>query len=770
MKTSDPRAEDREERLHAVLLAYLEADARGQAPEPSRFLEEHTEFADELADFFTSRQRVESIVAPLRAVAACAGDDCRDRSGGFATPAPSRSLVLPAPHEPVQEAPPAGLLGDFRLVREIGRGGMGIVYEAEQVSLNRRVAVKVLPFAAGLDPKQLQRFRNEAQTAALLNHPNIVPVHAVGCDHGVHYFAMQLVEGRSLAAVIAECRSDGGAGSGLWCRRPACNRTAEKAAPQRIARGGGVDSPSTLPSSRSRSQAALRQARVAELGLRAARALDHAHQQGIVHRDVKPANLLLDDRDRLWITDFGLAIFQTGPGITITGELVGTLRYMSPEQALGRRGLIDHRTDVYSLGATLYELLTLRPVFSEQDGLGLLHQIAYGDPLFPRAVDAAIAVDLETILLKAMAKNPAERYASAGELADDLQRFLEHQPIRARRPTLLDKAAKWARRHRTLVAFGLAAFLLLVGALGFSHYLLHRAHARTKDALAREQLKSQEAEEQRARAEANFRKARQVVDFFVELSDDELSDKPQLLGMRIKLLEEALTYYRDFIDQHGDDPSIQAALEDSRARALRLLQDLSATQDFNKLLLLANQQVQEDLRLTEQQRGRVDEGWKELVTFWEQHAGEARKGKREEYRKLGLALVQRGEEAVNEILTPAQARRLDQISVQGMGPSAFHHPRVIEALGLTPAQQHEIRQRYQTQALHPDDLRQILAPDAKLQELGSKLRDVQQQRMESALEALSAKQRQRWKELTGDPCEGVNLILLRGSQIRLRRQ
>jgi hypothetical protein len=486
-------------------------------------------------------------------------------------------------------------------LREIGRGGMGIVYEAEQLSLNRRVALKVLPFAAGLDPKQLHRFKNEAQTAALLHHSNIVPVYAVGCDGGVHYFAMQFIEGRSLAAVIEERRQYQGERSmSLLDRRP------------QVEERDGEEPSSAARPCLSRSQSARRDVRIVELGLRAAQALEYAHQRGVVHRDIKPANLLLDERDELWITDFGLAMFQTGPGVTLSGELVGTLRYMSPEQALAKRGLIDHRTDIYSLGATLYELLTLQPVFSGQDGQELLCQIAYQEPCLPRSLDRTIAVDLETILLKALAKNPSERYSSAGELADDLQRFLEHKPILARRPTLLDKAAKWARRHRTLVAAGLVAFLLLIAGQMVSHYSLARQHRMLE-------VKSKEVEEQRARAEANFHQARRAVDFFVELSDEEMFDKPQLLEMRMKLLEAALTYYQDFIEQHGDDPSIQAELDHSRQRAARILQEISAMQDCNKLKVLTHQAVQDDLRLTDGQRDRVAERWKEIADYWKQH-------------------------------------------------------------------------------------------------------------------------------------------------------
>ena len=218
-------------------------------------------------------------------------------------------------------------LGDYRVLHVLGRGGMGIVYEAIQVSLNRRVALKVLPFASALDPHQLRRFQIEAQAAAQLHHTSIVPVFSVGCERGVHFYAMQYIEGRTLAALIQG-------------RRDAAR---------------AINSP--LPPSADREN--IRS--VARLGIQAAEALDHAHCQGIIHRDVKPANLLVDVRGNLWITDFGLARFVNEAGLTITGDLVGTLRYMSPEQALARRLVLDHRTDIYSLGAMLYELLTLRP-------------------------------------------------------------------------------------------------------------------------------------------------------------------------------------------------------------------------------------------------------------------------------------------------------------------------------------------------------------------------------------------------------------------------
>jgi serine/threonine protein kinase len=187
---------------------------------------------------------------------------------------------------------------------------------------------------------------------------------------------------------------------------------------------------------------------------------------GVVHRDIKPANLLVDVRGKLWVTDFGLAHCQSQAGLTMSGDLVGTLRYMSPEQALAKRVLIDHRTDIYSLGVTLYELLTLEPAFNGGDRQELLRQIAFEDTRPPRRLNKPIPAELETIVLKAMEKNPAERYATAQELADDLRRFLEDKPIRAKRPTLVQRAGRWGRRHTSVIWSAAIISLILAASLG----------------------------------------------------------------------------------------------------------------------------------------------------------------------------------------------------------------------------------------------------------------------------------------------------------------
>jgi serine/threonine protein kinase/Flp pilus assembly protein TadD len=357
-----------------------------------------------------------------------------------------------------------GALGDFRVLREVGRGGMGVVYEAEQVSLRRRVALKVLPLAATMDSRQLARFHNEARAAAGLHHTNIVPVYAVGTERGTHYYAMQFIDGQDLASLVAQLREQAG-------RRPpepeAETRTIARLSTERGAR----------PREHYRT--------VARLGIQAAEGLDHAHQMGIVHRDVKPANLLVE-ADRLWITDFGLAQIQSDTRLTMTGDLLGTLRYMSPEQALAQRAIVDHRTDVYSLGATLYELLTLEPAFPARDRQELLRQIAFEEPAAPRRLDRNVPAELETIVLKAMEKGPEHRYGTAQELADDLERFLRDEPIRARRPSLRQRLGKWGWRHRTAVTAATACLVVTVAALvGSIGWALGDQRARQRQAEAR---------------------------------------------------------------------------------------------------------------------------------------------------------------------------------------------------------------------------------------------------------------------------------------------
>lgn len=418
--STDPSAD--QPRVVEALRQYLALLETGRRPDRQKFLSRHADIADALVDCLDGLEFVHSVAPQLSRPSEAGGSD--------GSPA---ALVGGAP------------LGDFRLIREVGRGGMGIVYEAEQMSLRRRVALKVLPFAATMDARHLQRFHNEARAAACLHHNHIVPVYFVGCERAVHFYAMQYIEGKSLAELIAAQRHP---------------------APSEAASAPGSPSAPTQPIAAASTQTTPRDGAhfrcIAEWGIQAAEALEHAHSLGIVHRDIKPSNLLIDAAGKLWITDFGLARTATEAGLTMTGDVVGTLRYMSPEQALAKHDLVDHRSDIYSLGATLYELLTLRPVVDGKDREEILGKITFAEPPTPRSVDGAIPVDLETIVLKALAKEPAERYATAHELAADLERWLRGEPIQARRIGWWGRIWRWCRRNPSLAfVSGLAIAALI---------------------------------------------------------------------------------------------------------------------------------------------------------------------------------------------------------------------------------------------------------------------------------------------------------------------
>jgi hypothetical protein len=435
--------------------------------------------------------------------------------------------------------------------------------------------------------------------------------------------------------------------------------------------------------------------RAAHLARTAAEALEHAHQLGVIHRDIKPANLLLDGRGSLWIADFGLALLHNNPGLTTTGELVGTLRYMSPEQAGAKRLLVDHRTDIYSLGVTLYELLTLEPLFASTDGTQLLHQISFDEPRSPRSVDESIPFELETIVLKAIAKNPAERYATAQELADDLKRYLEDQPVQARRPTLLERARKWSRRHKPVVVSAAGLLIVALGGLLASTILIARAQSETQAAYERERDKAQEAREQRERAEANFVQARKAIDLLTQLSAVELVDEPDVLEVRRRMLEGALQYYQEFIDTQPDDASIQSQLAASQARVAQILSDLSAQQEYLRLtlqlLLLREKEVQNDLRLDQYQREQVGRVSARLTGQRRQALQAIRRLPEGERMQKFKEMAAANKKAIAGVLTPGQIDRLRQIAVQQKGPLAFADPEVIKALALDQDQKARIR-------------------------------------------------------------------------------
>lgn len=380
-------------------------------------------------------------------------------------------------------------LGEFEVLSVLGRGGMGVVYEAVQTSLNRRVALKVLGAGLGLTPQAVDRFKREAEAAARLHHTNIVPVYATGEQGGTHFYAMELIHGPSLDAVVRQLRE----------RQAAPARTV----PADLAATGPYVAPDPLPpapgTAPGSGSAADRFDRVAAIVADAADALHHAHRSGVTHRDVKPSNLLLAADGRVRVTDFGLARMLEQPGVTVTGEFVGTPAYMSPEQITAGRVLVDHRTDVYSLGATLYELLTLRPPFVADGRDRLLAMVIQKDPPSVRSLDPKVPKDLETICLKALDKDPDRRYQSAGAMAEDLRRYLNRFAILAKRTGPLTRAVKWARRNPAVAGL-IAVALVVAGVVGVFAYE------------QRQQAERQQAEEARHAEELRAEKLRGVMD------------------------------------------------------------------------------------------------------------------------------------------------------------------------------------------------------------------------------------------------------------------
>lgn len=348
-------------------------------------------------------------------------------------------------------------LGDFELISELGRGGMGIVYEAHQISLNRRVALKVLPPGLSLTPEARIRFEREAHAAAKLHHTNIVPVHAFGEQDGYHFYAMDLVDGQPLSRILDDLR---GGHANLLLDETLTARPGKRDETGENTRSPASTSGATTTGGREWFDT------VARLVADVAEALDYAHGRGVIHRDVKPANLLFSLDGRLSIADFGLARVAQEPGMTVSGSLLGSPAYMSPEQIAAGRMKLDHRTDVYSLGAVLYEMLTLQHPFPGETREEVFTGILTKEPRAPRRVNPKVPTDLETICQKAMEKDPDRRYQSAGLFAQDLRRYLERGLITARRAGPVTRTVKWVRRHP--VASAVAAGAVVVAILGIA--------------------------------------------------------------------------------------------------------------------------------------------------------------------------------------------------------------------------------------------------------------------------------------------------------------
>lgn len=375
-------------------------------------------------------------------------------------------------------------IGDFEILGELGRGGMGVVYRARQCSLNRLVALKVLSPGLGLTTRATMRFKLEAEAAARLHHTNIVPIYSTGEEKRVPYYAMELIDGPSLDRVITQLRAQADTPAGVsgsdmsqdqhvpdWITKTLICLSSEEGKTATSTDTSSLDSSSSFGSESSYYD------NLAEMMADVANALAHAHDQGIVHRDIKPANLLLSSDGRLSINDFGLARMLEQPGMTMTGELMGSPMYMSPEQITAGRLPLDHRTDIYSLGASLYELLTLMPPFPGQQRDQVLSQVIHKDPRKPRSINPRIPRDLETICLKAMEKDPDRRYQTAEQMAKDLRCFVNRHSISARRTSPLEKGIRWVRRNKAISAMACLAVVVCLGSVGFT-YVQDRAHKR----------------------------------------------------------------------------------------------------------------------------------------------------------------------------------------------------------------------------------------------------------------------------------------------------
>jgi tRNA A-37 threonylcarbamoyl transferase component Bud32 len=413
---SDYSVNDRLDQIIAEFLAVVEA---GESPDRQALLLRHADLAEDLEAFFADHDRMTELAGhhqPIKQSKPPAADaptlpPANTTPGNQPTLPPSDGNVISR-----GTAPGPGAMiryfGDYELLEEIARGGMGVVYRARQTSLNRIVALKMILARQLAGQEDVKRFYAEAEAAANLDYPGIVPIFEVGEHEGQHYFSMGYVEGSSLAGAVA-------------------------------------DGP--FPSRKA-----------AQLTKKVSEAVAYAHSHGVIHRDLKPANVLLDQDGQTRVTDFGLAKRVEGKSdLTASGQILGTPSYMPPEQAAGKLDQIKETADVYALGAILYTLLTGRPPFQADNPLDTLMQVLEREPVSPRQLNPTVPRDLETICLKSLEKEPRRRYASARELADELERFLEGRPILARPIGPLHRVWRWCKR-RPVVAGLSAAIVLLV--------------------------------------------------------------------------------------------------------------------------------------------------------------------------------------------------------------------------------------------------------------------------------------------------------------------
>jgi WD40 repeat protein/serine/threonine protein kinase len=491
--------------LERLAAEFLDRRRRGEDPSPSEYAERYPQWAEQIVEFFPALEVMEG----LKPVASDRTASLENGAHAVATPLLEQ-------------------LGEYRILREIGHGGMGVVYEAIQESLGRRVALKILPLHGRIDPVQMERFQLESRSAARLHHSGIVPVYGVGEHGGVHYYVMQYIQGHGLDVILDDLRRlrDGAASLPPSANgKPVENDTGSLAVARSLLTGrcsglthdGNVGSLTAAASDDQSERVGTAEAHtshagissvlsqpsesgyyraIARLCVQVAEALAHAHGQGVLHRDIKPSNLLLDVDGRVWITDFGLAKLEGSDGPTQTGDIVGTLRYMAPERF---EGWSDRRSDIYGLGMTMYELLTLRSAFEAGTRAKLIEQVIHDPPLPPRKHDPRVPRDLETIVMKTIAKEPGERYATAEALAADLNNFLADKPIQARRAGTAERAWRWCRRNPTAAGLLAASLVAALALVGFVVGLIDNAKVRGSEGRASraQQLavKSQRAEE-----------------------------------------------------------------------------------------------------------------------------------------------------------------------------------------------------------------------------------------------------------------------------------
>ncbi len=511
------------------------------------------------------------------------------------------------------DLPPQEQIGDFRIVRTLGRGGMGIVYQALQISLQRQVALKVISPAISNSPKQLERFKREAATAARLHHTNIVPVFGSGEDNNTHYYAMQLIDGIPLHEAvhnIRESRSfrletqstineieksgvhprelnagesprETDVGSGLRQRKPPGVLQPRQVEDSKTQETKSGKSPAFFQKQKNSYRM-----RVCECIADVADALHYAHEKGVLHRDVKPANLLMDLNGTVWITDFGLAKLDENDVLTKSGDMVGTLRYMAPEQF---SGISDRKSDICSLGLTLFELLALQPAYSETRSGPLLKLKTEQPPPSPRIHDPEIPKDLETIVLKACSIQPNDRYRTAANFRDDLKLFVEGRPIAARRIGAFEQFWRWSARNPLVSSLsGLSAILLIAiatVALVGNHQTRQALKEKEVEFLRAEEnnhnteIALQEVEKQRELAEDNFSTAiaafeeimsnisrrgiPQGIEVAVE-NDEVRSFETSLTQSDIEVLETLLEFFARFAEKNRANLLFQSAQAQKR--------------------------------------------------------------------------------------------------------------------------------------------------------------------------------------------------------------